>query len=61
MAQPHERPDHGSPPTTPRWVKVFGITFIALVLLAVVLHLAGNNFGGPGMHTMPMQHSVQQP
>ena len=61
MAQPHERTYHDSPPTTPRWVKVFGIIFIALVLLVVVLHLTGISHGGPGMHTMPMQHSVQQP
>jgi len=27
---------------TPRWVKVFGIIAIALVLLFVVLHLTGN-------------------
>lgn len=61
MAQTHERPDYDSPPATPRWVKVFGIVCIALVLLVVVLHLTGNSLGGPGMHTMPMQHSVQQP
>jgi hypothetical protein len=32
----------------PRWVKVFGIIFIALVVLFVILHLAG---GGLGDHT----------
>lgn len=44
------RPDRGSPPSTPRWVKVFGIIAIVLVLLFVILHLAGGGFGG---HTAP--------
>lgn len=44
------RPDRGSPPNTPRWVKVFGIIAIVLVLLFVILHLAGGGFGG---HTRP--------
>lgn len=29
------------PPRTPRWVMVFGIVVVALVLLFLVLHLAG--------------------
>lgn len=40
------RPDRGSPPSTPRWVKVFGIIVIVLVLLFVILHLTGFGFGG---------------
>jgi hypothetical protein len=36
---------------TPRWVKVFGIIAIALVLFFVILHLAGAGFG-PGIHGM---------
>ncbi|MDQ0876562.1 hypothetical protein QFZ77_005221 [Paenibacillus sp. V4I3] len=43
---------HGSPPSTPRWVKVFGIIALVLVLLFVILHLTGNNFGGHGGHTL---------
>ena len=39
-------PDRGSPPSMPRWVKVFGIVVIVLVLLFVVLHLAGGGFRG---------------
>jgi hypothetical protein len=35
-------PDRESPPSTPRWVKVFGITAIVLVLLFAGLHLTGN-------------------
>ena len=36
----------GSPPPTPRWVKVFGLLALALVLLFVVKHLAGGGFRG---------------
>jgi hypothetical protein len=42
MSQTHTKPDPGAPPSTPRWVKVFGIIFIVLVLLFVILHLSGN-------------------
>jgi hypothetical protein len=35
---------------TPRWVKIFGIIAIVLVVLFVILHLAGGGFGG---HTLP--------
>jgi len=44
------RPDRGSPPSAPRWVKVFGIIVLVLVLLFVILHLTGGGFGG---HTRP--------
>jgi len=44
-------------PGTPRWVKVFGIVVIALVLVFVVLHLTGHGFGG---HT-PLPSGAQQP
>jgi hypothetical protein len=36
--------------STPRWVKVFGIIALILVLLFVILHLAG---GGFGHHHLP--------
>jgi hypothetical protein len=37
----------GSPPSMPRWVKMFGlITAIVLVVLFVILHLTG--LGGMG-------------
>lgn len=39
------RPDRTSPPSTPRWVKVSVIIFIALVLLFVIMHLTGHGFG----------------
>ena len=45
------RPTAQRPPATPRWVKIFGIIVIVLVLMFVVLHLTGNSpFGGPGGH-----------
>ena len=39
-------PGGNRPPATPRWVKVFGIIVIVLVLLFVILHLTGRGFGG---------------
>lgn len=30
---------------TPRWVKLFVVIIIALILLIVILHLTGNDFG----------------
>jgi hypothetical protein len=40
-------PDRGSTTRTPRWVSVFGIIVILLVLLFLIMHLTG---GGPGRH-----------
>lgn len=45
-----------SPPGTPRWVKVFGIVAIVLLLAFAGLHLTGQG-GGPAMHGMP-EHGV---
>ena len=45
MSQTHTKPDRQSPPGTPRWVKVFGI-FIIVLVVAVVMHLTGTNLGG---------------
>ncbi|MBL0385581.1 hypothetical protein JJB07_02865 [Tumebacillus sp. ITR2] len=44
------KPDYGSNPGTPRWVKVSGVISLLLVLLFVILHLTGNSFGGLGHH-----------
>ncbi len=59
MADPPRYPDTGDdtgvrptadrPPSTPRWVKVFGIIVIVLVLLFAIKMLTVG--GGPGMHT----------
>jgi hypothetical protein len=45
MSETHTKPDPGAPPSTPRWVKVFGVIFIVLVLVFVILHLTGNGLG----------------
>ncbi|OLE65306.1 MAG: hypothetical protein AUG03_05375 [Acidobacteria bacterium 13_1_20CM_2_68_14] len=53
MANPHPDlgPDRGSPPGTPRWVKVFGIVGLVLVLLVVVMMATGvGGKHGPGRH-----------
>ena len=40
-------PDHGSTYSTPRWVKVFGIILIVvLVLLFLIQHLVFEGMGG---------------
>ena len=46
------RPTHESPHGTPRWVKVFGIILILLILGFVILKLAGvGGDHGPDRHT----------
>lgn len=62
MLENQKMPGRGSPPSIPRWVKVFVIIFIALVLLFIILHLMGLGFGGHGMssQTLLLEHAVQQ-
>ena len=50
------RPVRGSPPYpgTPRWVWVFGVIGIVVVLLVVIILFTG--VGGPAGHTPPIQH-----
>jgi hypothetical protein len=50
MAQTPLEPGHGSMGGTPRWVKVFGIVALILILVFVISLLAGVRHG-PGMHT----------
>ena len=57
--------------STPRWVKVFGIIALILVLLVVIMIFTGiGGPHGPGRHmpsgdagspTPPIEHGVQQP
>lgn len=49
MTEPKQVLDRGSPPATPRWVKVFVTIFIILVSLVITLHLMGFDFGNHGM------------
>lgn len=49
MSDPSIAPDSDSDTgSTPRWVKVLGLSAVVIVLLFVILHLT---FGGPGGHT----------
>jgi hypothetical protein len=57
-------------PGTPRWVKVFGIIALVLVLMVVFMLFAGGGRHGPGRHvpsggagdhTAPIAHAMQQP
>jgi hypothetical protein len=51
-------------PGTPRWVKVFGIIALVVVLLFVILLFTRGPHRGPGDHTRPSsvtEHGVQQP
>ena len=53
--------DRESITPTPRWVKLFGIVALVLVLLFVFLHLTGGGLRG---HTPPFrlpEHGGQQP
>ena len=52
----------GSPPSTPRWVKILVTIFIVLLILFVILHLLGFGMGGHGMggHTFLINYAVQQ-
>ncbi|MBI4591459.1 MAG: hypothetical protein HY725_21745 [Candidatus Rokubacteria bacterium] len=67
MADPTPNPDTGDDtrvrPPTPRWVKVFGIIGIVVVLLVVAVLLFGGGPGGhgPGRHTPSIEYGVQQP
>ena len=60
MSQTHTKPDHGSPPSTPRWVKVLGIIVIVLVLLIGVILATGiGGEHGPGRHVPTPTTTVQ--
>ena len=50
MSQTHGEPSRGSSPSTPRWVKAFGIIVLVVVLLFVISLLADVRHG-PGLHT----------
>jgi hypothetical protein len=58
MSQPHQHTNDETPPSTPRWVKVFGGIFIVLVLLVFVLHLTGNSLGELHGSTPPSQFGM---
>lgn len=51
--------DRRSMRSVPRWVIVFGIIFMLLILLFVILHLTGNGFGSH-MHMSVIEAGVYQ-
>jgi len=74
MSQTHIEPERGASYSTPRWVKVLGITALILIVLAGIFLLASGEHG-PGRHmpsasvtqssdavghTSPMQHGASQ-
>jgi hypothetical protein len=51
--------DHQPTTSTPRWVKVFGVIALVLLLLLVIALLTGGH--GPGRHALPsgvIEHAV---
>lgn len=48
-------PDRGSTYRTPRWVKVFGIALLVLILLIAIMHASGHS---PGRHMHGMSGAV---
>ncbi len=58
MSQTRIKPNRGPAPEMPRWVKLFGIIAIGLILLFVILHLTGNSPFGD--HMSSVQNWLQQ-
>ncbi len=53
------KPDRGSTTSTPRWVKVFGIIALVLVLLVGIMLLTGvGGEHGPGRHMQSGGHTL---
>ena len=48
-------------PGTPRWVKVFGLIALVLVLLFAIVILTDPGRHGPRRHIAPIEQGLQQP
>ncbi len=48
--EPPDSPDHTGDSSTPRWVKVFAIVTVVLILLVLAVMLIGGGSHGPGRH-----------
>jgi hypothetical protein len=55
-----DRADRGPTAGPPRWVKVFGIITLALIVLLLIVLLAGGNHG-PGRHQSARGYGGQLP
>jgi hypothetical protein len=55
-----DRADRGPAAGPPRWVKVFGIITLALIVLVLIVLLAGGNHG-PGRHQSARGYGGQLP
>jgi hypothetical protein len=60
MADPPPYLDSNGDTGTPRWVKIFGIVALVLVLLVVIMMFIGGGDHGPGRHTRSIEYGVQQ-
>ena len=49
----NELPPH---PGTPRWVKVFAIVALIVLIVFVIVHLAGGGFRGHGPSSTVTEH-----
>jgi hypothetical protein len=54
---PRVIPDRGAPPSTPGWVKAFGIIALVLAILVGILLLSGEH--GPGRHMQPASTTAE--
>jgi len=61
MADPRSDSDTGDDTGTPRWVKVFGIIFLVVVLLFFILLFTRGPHRGPGEHRLPGSPSGHTP
>jgi hypothetical protein len=65
MSQPQPDLGRGSTYSTPRWVKLFGVILLVLIVLVGIMLLSGGEHG-PGRHLPPshvaeVESSTQQP
>jgi hypothetical protein len=69
-SNPDVGPGRELPPGIPRWVKVFGIVALVLVLLVIIMLFVSGGSHGPGRHIPsgdagshmpPIAHGVQRP
>ena len=60
MADPPSYLDSNGDTGTPRWVKIFGIVALVLVLLVVIMMFIGGGDHGPGRHITSIREGMQR-